>query len=130
MRDHMRSNFAPIRREAKRLCWLVFLCAVVCPPVYSRTASSSQTASSQERPMKHYGLFFRTGRTLTPEEVKQRAVDIQLWVKRVTEMGVTLDPRTLGETTRFSTEGGAVISHEGPIDPALTTVVFFDSASS
>jgi hypothetical protein len=81
--------------------------------------------------MKHYALLFRASRTLTPEELKQRAVDIQLWVKRVTEMGVTLDPRSLGETaTRFSTEGGAVVSHEGPSDTALGgPIVFFDSPS-
>jgi hypothetical protein len=80
--------------------------------------------------MKHYGLFFRASRTLTPEELKQRAIDIQLWVKRVTEMGITLDPRGLGEATRFSAEGNTVVSHEGAMDPALTTIVFFDSASS
>jgi hypothetical protein len=82
--------------------------------------------------MKHYALLFRASRTLTPEELKQRTIDIQLWVKRVTEMGITLDPRSLGEgATRFSTEGGTVVvSHAGPIDPALTNIVFFDSASS
>jgi hypothetical protein len=80
--------------------------------------------------MKHYALLFRASRTLTPEELKQRTIDIQLWVKRVTEMGVTLDPRNLGETTRFSVEGNTVVSHEGPIDSTLGTIVFFDSASS
>ena len=80
--------------------------------------------------MKHYALLFRASRTLTPEELKQRAIDLQLWVKHVTEMGVKLDPRNLGEATRFSLEGSTVVSHEGSIDPALGTIVFFDSASS
>jgi len=81
--------------------------------------------------MKHYALLFRASRTLTPEELKQRTIDIQLWVKHVTEMGVTLDPRSLGETaTRFSIEGGTVVSHEVPSDTALGgPIVFFDSPS-
>jgi hypothetical protein len=79
--------------------------------------------------MKHYALFFRSSRTYTPEEIRQNAISIQLWVKRVREMGITLDPRNLGEATRFSAEGSTVVSHEGPSDPTLGTIVFFDSPS-
>jgi len=103
---------------------VLLLCSVVCQPVIS------QTASSQEKNLKHYALIFRTTRPLTPEELKQRAIDIHAWVERVTEMGITLDPRPLGEmAVRFSTEGNTVVTHDGPSDPSMVNVVFFDSAS-
>jgi hypothetical protein len=90
----------------------------------------AQTASPKEKPMKHYALIFHSPRTLTPEELKQRPVEIAAWVKRVTDMGITLDPRSLGETTAtFSTEGKEVVSREGSSDPTLSTIVFFDSPS-
>jgi hypothetical protein len=80
--------------------------------------------------MKHYALLFRSTRTLTPDEVKQRAIDIAAWVKRVTEKGILLDPRNFGPTeANFSAEGGEVIHREESRDPALTTIVFFDSSS-
>jgi hypothetical protein len=47
--------------------------------------------------MKHYALIFLHVR-LTPEELKQRQVEIAARVKRVTDMGITLDPRNFGET--------------------------------
>jgi hypothetical protein len=37
--------------------------------------------------MKHYALIFYSTRTLTPEEQKQRPVDIASWVKQVMDMG-------------------------------------------
>jgi hypothetical protein len=80
--------------------------------------------------MNHYALFFRSSRTYTSEEIKQNAAAIQVWVKRVQGMGIKLDPRNLdGPATRFSADGSTVISHEGPSDPTLGTIVFFDSAS-
>ena len=81
--------------------------------------------------MKHYVLIFHSTRTLTPEEIKQRGVDIAAWVKQVTDMGITLDPRSLGETlANFSAEGNKIVSREGPSDPAFRNLVFFDTASS
>ena len=80
--------------------------------------------------MKHYALVFRATRALTPQELKQRAVDIPAWVKRVGDMGITLDPRNFGETAaNFSAEGSEVASREGSSDPSLGTIVFFDSPS-
>jgi hypothetical protein len=80
--------------------------------------------------MKHYALVFRSTRTLTPEELMQRPVEIAAWVKRVTNMGITLEPRNLGETAaNFSAEGSEVVSRKGPSDPTLSTIVFFDSSS-
>ncbi len=80
--------------------------------------------------MKHYALIFRPTRTLSPEELKQRQVEITAWVKRVTEMGVKLDPRSFGETAAtFSVDGGQVVSHNGGGDPAFSNIVFFDSSS-
>ena len=78
--------------------------------------------------MKHYALIFRSTRALTAEELKQRSVDIAAWVKRVTDMGITLDPRNFEEmVAAFSTEGGEVVPHRESPDPALSTIVFFDS---
>jgi hypothetical protein len=81
--------------------------------------------------MPHYALIFRSTRELTPEELKQRAVDIAAWVKQVTEMGITLDPRNLGETAaNFSVQASEVISRDKSSDPSLITIVFFDSPGS
>ncbi len=108
-----------------RLAFALLAClAVLIQPL------RSQTPSPQEKPMKHYALLFHTSRTLTPEEVKQRGVEITAWVKQVTNMGITLDPRALGETAAtFSGKGSDVIPGNGSIDPTLSNLVFFDSPS-
>ena len=81
--------------------------------------------------MKHYALIFHATRTFTPEEQKQRAVDIAGWVKKVTDMGITLDPRNFGETlATFVLEDSKVISRNGASGPNPATIVFFDSPSS
>jgi hypothetical protein len=78
--------------------------------------------------MKHFALIFRSTRTFTPEELKQRPVDIAAWVERVTGMGITLDPRNLGEiAANFSMKENEVVSREGSSDPTLATIVFFDA---
>ena len=80
--------------------------------------------------MKHYALIFHSSRTLTAEEAKQRGLDIGVWVKGVTERGITLDPRSFGETeANFSANGGENVSRNGSSDPALVTIVYFDSPS-
>jgi hypothetical protein len=80
--------------------------------------------------MKHYALLFHISRTLTPEEQKQRGVEIAAWVKQVTDMGITLDPHSLGETAAtFSADGSKIVSRNGSIDPSLSNIVFFDSSS-
>jgi hypothetical protein len=92
----------------------------------------SQTPSPQEKPMKHYALLFHTSsnRTLTPKEHEQRQVEIAAWAKQVTDMGVKLDPRALGETAaNFSIQGDKIVSHEGSSDPTFRNLVFFDSGS-
>jgi len=77
---------------------------------------------------KHYALIFRSSRALTTEELKQRQVEIATWVKHVTDTGITLDPRSLGEMIAvLSAEGGKVISHSEVMDSALSTMVFFDA---
>jgi len=131
MRDHLRSNRISTqsgftRRNASNLLsFLLLVCfAAFCQPIHS------QTAVPQEKPVKHYALVFRTTRTLTPEELKQRQVEIAAWVKQVTDMGITLDPRALGETAaNFSADGDKIVSHEGSSDPTLRNLVFFDSPS-
>lgn len=80
--------------------------------------------------MKHYALIFRSTRTLTPKEVEQRQLEIATWVKRVTDMEITLDPRALGETVaNLSADGNNIVSRTGPSDATLSNVVFFDSQS-
>ncbi len=82
--------------------------------------------------MKHYALIFHTNanRTLTPKELQQRQVEITAWAKQVTDMGVTLDPRALGETAaNFSVQGDKIVSHEGSSDPTFRNLVFFESPS-
>lgn len=78
--------------------------------------------------MKHYVMIFRATRALAPEEQKQRAADIRRWIQQVHSMGIELDPRNLGEfAEQFSLEGTSVVSHEGPADPGIVTMVFFDA---
>jgi hypothetical protein len=91
----------------------------------------AQTAARQEKPMKHYALIFQATRTLTPEEQKQRAVDIAAWVKKVTDMGITLDPRNFGETlAAFAMEDSKVVARNGAGGPKPATIVFFDAPTS
>ncbi len=81
--------------------------------------------------MKHYALIFQATRALTPEEQKQRAVDIAAWVKKVTDMGITLDPRNFGDTlAAFAVEDSKVVSRNGSSGPKPATIVFFDSPST
>lgn len=81
--------------------------------------------------MKHYALIFHATRTLTPEEQKQRPVDIAAWVKKVTDMGITLDPRNFGDTlASFALEDSKVVSRNGQSGPKTATVVYFDCPSS
>ena len=103
---------------------LLFCFAVPCHSI------QAQTAIPEEKPMKHYALIFHATRTLTPEELEQRKVEIAAWVKRVTDMGITLDPRALGETEEtFSAKGNEIVSHKRSSDPTLRNLVFLDSPS-
>jgi hypothetical protein len=80
--------------------------------------------------MNHYALIFEATRTLTPDEQKQRAADIAEWVKKVTAMGITLDPRNFGDTlAAFAVEDSNVVSRKGSSGPKPATIVFFDSPS-
>ena len=82
--------------------------------------------------MKHYALIFHTSssRTLTPQELAQRQVEITAWAKQVAAMGVALDPRALGATAaNFSVEGDKIVSHDESSDPTFRNLVFFDSPS-
>lgn len=79
--------------------------------------------------MTHYALIFHTSRALSPEEIKQRGTDISEWVKKVTEMGVELDPRALGQSLLIRpAQNGTGSSPEGSSDPHLSNLVFFDSS--
>lgn len=117
-----------------RLSFALLAClAVLIQPLHSQTpTSSTQPPSPQEKPMKHYALIFHisSNRTLTPKEQHERQVEITAWAKQVTDMGITLDPRALGDTAaNFSAEGDKIVSHDGSSDPTFRNLVFFDSAS-
>jgi hypothetical protein len=118
MRDHLPGN--PLFSFALLACFVI-----VCRPI------TSQIASPQEKPMQHYALIFHATRSLTPEEQKQRTLDIAAWVKTVTDKGITLDPRNFGEpVANFASEEGKVVSRNGASNPKFVTIVFFDSPGS
>ena len=80
--------------------------------------------------MHHYILIFRPTRTLTAGELEQRAVEIPAWVKRVSGMGITIDPKALSPSAvRLSQQNGSIVTQEGSADPTLTNLVFFDTAN-
>jgi hypothetical protein len=113
-------SLTAVQRWIGNLCWFLLVACVLL----------SQPLQSQEKPMHHYVLIFRPTRTLTADELKQRAIEIPAWVKRVSAMGITIDPKALGELAiQFSQQDHAVVSHEGPADRTLTNLVFFDATS-
>jgi hypothetical protein len=78
--------------------------------------------------MHHYVLIFRPTRTLNADELKHRAVEIPAWAKQVGEMGITLDPKALSPAAvQLWEKNGSIVSEDGPADPALTNLVFFDA---
>src|SRR5947209_832649 len=125
----VRRGFAMRGRMQRKAGGLFRFALVLCLSVLCRNIHA-QTTSPQEKTMKHYALLFHTSRTLTPDEQKQRALDIAAWVRGVTEMGVALDPRSLGDTAaNFSAEGGEIVSRHGSGDPTFSNIVFFDCSS-
>lgn len=75
-------------------------------------------------------MIFYPTRTLTPEELQQRKVEIAAWAKEVEDMGLTLDPRSFGETAaNFVSQGGELVSRKEASDPSFSNIVFFDSPS-
>jgi hypothetical protein len=100
------------------------MCLLLAQPVHS------QSGNSKEKAMHHYVLIFRPTRTLTADELKQRAVEIPAWVKRVGEMGITIDPKALSPSAvRLSQQDGSIVTQEGSADPTLTNLVFFDASN-
>ncbi len=81
--------------------------------------------------MKHFALLFYPTRTFTAEEQSRRAAAIPVWIKQVTEMGITMDPKAFGETVAtFSATGSETDSPNGSaVTPRLTNIVFFDAPS-
>jgi hypothetical protein len=131
MRNNLRSIRIPFRYNAISSFWFVLLisCAVLCQTIRSQSIQS-QTASDQEKPMKHYAMIFYPTRTLTPEELQQREVEIAAWAKQITGMGITLDPRSFGETAaNLSSQRGEVVSNKGSSGSTFSNIVFFDSPS-
>lgn len=125
MRSHWHTQSHYRLEIFRRARWMLFVVGLlVAQPVYP------QSNSSQGQVMHHYVLIFRPTRTLTAEELKQRAVEIPAWAKRVGGMGITLEPKALSPSAvRLSQQNGSIVSEEGPADPTLTNLVFFDAAN-
>jgi hypothetical protein len=123
MRIHLRADTIRSRRNP---VGLLLFASVLCQTILP--LAIAQMPSPQEKPMKHYALIFHATRTFTPEEQKQRPIEIAAWVKKVTDMGIVLDPRNFTETVaNFSLEESKVTSRNGSNDPTLSTIVYFDS---
>jgi hypothetical protein len=102
--------------------WVLTFALLVFAPL------SLTRAQSQEKPMHHYVMIFRTTRPFTAEEQQTRGRDIQHWVAQVTSVGIQLDPRNLGETVaNLSQVDGEAVSHTDPTDRSLVTLVYFDA---
>jgi hypothetical protein len=109
------------------LDWVMLLLCALLP----YKAAHGQTNHPQEKRMQHFAMIFRSTRVLTANESQQRALDIQAWVKKVTDMGITLDPRNFGQTlANLSGKNGELASRFKPEDPSLVTIVFFDASDS
>ncbi|HTZ60758.1 MAG TPA: hypothetical protein VMB49_21760 [Acidobacteriaceae bacterium] len=81
--------------------------------------------------MKHYALIFQLTRAFTPDEQQRRPAEIGAWVKKVTDMGIMLDPRNFGDTLGgFAMKDSQLISTDGSGGPNPATIVFFDSPSA
>jgi hypothetical protein len=81
--------------------------------------------------MKHYAMIFYASRALTPEELKQRQVEIAKWAQEVRAMGIHLDPRSFGAPIgQFSlSEDGVINPRNGGTGAAYSNIVFLDSGS-
>jgi hypothetical protein len=124
MRPYLRNvRIFPACNAANLFSLTLLLCSAV-----PRHSVQAQTVSPQEKTMKHYALLFHATRTLTPEELEQRKLEIAAWAKRVTDMGITLDPRALGDTAAtLSAEGKEIVARKESSDPTFRNLVFFDS---
>src|ERR1700677_786587 len=123
MKRTLHTNGTHILPGAIRLLWLACLLCVTMLDI-----SQAQSPNPQEQSMQHYIMIFRASRTLPPDEQQRRRVDLRHWIKHVNESGISLDPRNLGElAVRFTSEGGSIVSHKGPLDPTIVTMVFFDA---
>jgi hypothetical protein len=113
-----------IRRSLSCSAWVLFLSLLT----FAIAPLSPGRAQSQEKPMHHYVMIFRTTRPPTAEEQQARIPAIQHWVAEVTSMGIQLDPRNLGGTiANLSQVDGSIISHTDPTDRSLATLVYFDA---
>jgi hypothetical protein len=125
MRLPLRSAHIQTWRSTCHILALALLVCVCCPGRTAHAQPLANTHKPQETSMQHYALLFRTTRTLTPDEQKQRGADIAAWIKQVTEMGITLAPHSLEETiTAIPAEGAG---QPAANDPALSNIVLFDA---
>ena len=123
-----RTAFLRRRRSAGILLSLAMLACFVAVSKPLHAQATTSTTNPQEKPVQHYVLLFRATRPVTPEEQPHRIADIAAWVKQVTDMGITLNPHTLGDTVAaYTSKDNQPVAHAGAIDPTLANLVFFDS---
>ena len=114
--------------EASSILVLLLCIAVLCQPIHLPRPSPHQEKPHEALcpPSSH------TSRTLTPEELKQRRIEIAAWAKEgARTWGFTLDPRS-------PRRNGSDLLHrrkQGRLPQwvkrshTLPTIVFFDSSS-
>lgn len=89
---------------------------------------SAQTKQTTEQPMKHFVMIFRATRVLSHDEIEQRRVEIQAWVKKATEMKIELYPYTLEQViANYSMQNQQLETHSMADDTQLSNFVFFDA---
>jgi hypothetical protein len=131
MREHLSLVRIPPLCNPTILSWFALLlcCALLCQPIRAQSTQPN-IPSSQEKHMKHYALIFYATRTLTPEELQQRKVEIAAWVKHIEAMGTLLDPRGFGQpAASLSAQEGEIVSHQDSGGSTFSNIVFFDSPS-
>jgi hypothetical protein len=130
MRDFRSDRILPPRnRSPHNLAGMFSIMLLICAAVICQT-TYAQTTDTQEKSMKHYAMIFYASRALTPEELKQRGVEILQWAKDVRALGITLDPRSFSApVARLSLSNGEVVSGNDGEGFAFSNIVFFDLAS-
>jgi hypothetical protein len=89
---------------------------------------SAGSESSPPDGLKHYALVFYKNSSYAPDQQRQSRGDLQAFVKRITDSGIKLDPRSLHVPLAiFSGNKDGVVSRETPDSTTLTTILFFDA---
>jgi hypothetical protein len=132
MRDLLRSVQIPAQRILlSHIGGALFALMLLTCAALAAYPAHAQTANNQGKVMKHYALvFYLSSRTLTPEELVKRQIEIQEWAKKIVAMGIELDPRAFrAPLARLTLSQGTVASGNVETGPEFSNIVFFDTDS-